>query len=249
MNRKNFLSSTAAVVGLTALSPLEAFEPGIEIENATIKPPYLKKGDLIGITAPAGYIKTEEIQPAVKKMESWGYTTRIGKTINEKNYTFAGTDEERANDLQQMLDDTKIKAIMCARGGYGAVRIIDKIKWDKFKLKPKWIIGFSDITVFHSHINRHFGIATIHSKMCNSFPEDWINAEPIQIETIDSIHKALSGEKMRYNVSPNTNNRLGIAEGHLVGGNMKTLEALAGSASDLRTAGKILFLEDACVYL
>lgn len=250
MNRKSFLSSTASVVGLTALSPLSAFDSQFEKETiTTIKPPYLKKGDLIGITAPAGYITLEEIQPAIKKMEDWGYKIRIGKTIGEKNYTFAGSDEERTNDLQQMLDDPKIKAIMFARGGYGAIRIIDRIKWEKFKLRPKWVIGFSDITVFHSHINRHFGIASIHSKMCNSFPEDWINAEPIQIETIESIQKALSGEKMSYSVSPNANNRLGIAYGPLVGGNMKTLEALAGSSSDLRTTGKILFLEDTGEYL
>ena len=138
---------------------------------------------------------------------------------------------------------------MCARGGYGAIRIIDKLKWDHFKLKPKWVIGFSDITVLHSHINRHFGIATIHSKMCNSFPDDWSKAEPIQIETIESIHKALSGEKMKYDIVPNTNNKTGTAEGMLVGGNLKTLETLTGSSSDIQTAGKILFVEDTGEYM
>ena len=142
-----------------------------------------------------------------------------------------------------MLDDPKIKAIMCARGGYGVLRIIDKLKWDKFKIKPKWIIGFSDITVIHSHINRNFGIASIHSKMCNSFPDDWSKAEPIQVETIESIKKALSGEKMEYTALPNENNRVGKAEGILVGGNLKTIESLASSSSDIKTAGKILFLK------
>ena len=102
--------------------------------------------------------------------------------------------------FQQMLDDKSIKAIMCARGGYGAVRIIDQLKWEQFKAKPKWVIGFSDVTIFHSHINSNLGIASIHSKMCNSFPDDWNKAEPIQVETILSIRKALSGEKMKYEI-------------------------------------------------
>jgi muramoyltetrapeptide carboxypeptidase len=216
---------------------------------ASVIPRYLKKGDTIGITAPAGYISAEEVAPSIQLMESWGYKINVGDTIGKKDFTFAGTDEERLTDFQKMLDDPKVKAIMCARGGYGSIRILDKINWTRFKTRPKWIIGFSDITVLHAHINRNFGIATIHSKMCNSFPDDWSKAEPIQIETIESIHKALSGEKMKYEATPNSNNRLGIAEGNLVGGNLKTLETLAGSASDLYTAGKILFVEDTGEYM
>jgi muramoyltetrapeptide carboxypeptidase len=148
-----------------------------------------------------------------------------------------------------MLDDPKIKAIMCARGGYGVVRVIDKINWTKFKTKPKWIIGFSDVTVFHSHLNRNFGIASVHSKMCNSFPDDWSKAEPIQIETIESIQKVLSGEKMKYETIPNINNRSGTGEGALVGGNLKLIETMAGTSSDLKTQGKILFVEDTGEYM
>ncbi|HYM93118.1 MAG TPA: LD-carboxypeptidase, partial [Chitinophagaceae bacterium] len=185
----------------------------------------------------------------VKLMESWGYKIKVGDTIGKKDFTYAGTDEERLTDLQKMLDDPKVKAIMCARGGYGSVRILDGLKWERFKAKPKWIIGFSDITVLHAHINRHFGIATIHSKMCNSFPDDWSKAEPIQVETIESIHKALGGEKMSYPVTANMNNRIGIAEGALVGGNLRTLETLMGSTSDLQTVGKILFVEDTGEYM
>lgn len=216
---------------------------------ASLVPRYLKAGDVIGITAPAGYISAEEIQPAITLMESWGYKIIVGDTVGKKDFTFAGTDEERLKDFQQMLDDPKIKAIMCARGGYGVVRIIDKLKWEKFKAKPKWIIGFSDITVLHAHINRHFGIATLHSKMCNSFPNDWSKAEPIQVETIESIHKALSGAKMKYDIVPNLNNRTGTAQGILIGGNMKTLETLLGSASAIQTAEKILFVEDTGEYM
>jgi muramoyltetrapeptide carboxypeptidase len=148
-----------------------------------------------------------------------------------------------------MFDDPELKAIMCARGGYGAVRIIDNLNWEKFKLFPKWIIGFSDITVFHSHLDRNLNTASVHSKMCNSFPDDWSQAEPVQIETIESINLALSGVKMNYSTVPNEKNRLGSGEGILVGGNLKTLESLAGTNSDINTAGKILFVEDTGEYM
>jgi len=248
MERKRFIQSSVATLttgflpGL--LTPREA-----EDETFFVSPPPLKTGDIIGITSPAGYILTQEIQSAVKKMESWGYKIKIGDTIDKRDFTFGGTDDERAKDLQQMLDDPKVKAIMCARGGYGVVRIIDKLNWEKFKAKPKWIIGFSDVTVFHSHLSRNFGIASIHSKMCNSFPDDWSLAEPIQVETIESIQLALSGIKMRYHVVPNLQNKPGVAVGVLIGGNLKMLETLAGTKSDINTAGKILFVEDTGEYM
>jgi muramoyltetrapeptide carboxypeptidase len=255
MKRKEFLSSASFGLAAVAISPFAEKiinSPGIGkpgTDNLPVIPPYLKKGDTIGITSPAGYVTMEEIQPAVQLMESWGYKVKIGATIGKKDFTFGGNDEERAGDLQQMLDDRKLKAIMCARGGYGAVRIIDKLKWEKFRAKPKWIIGFSDITVIHSHINRNLGIASVHSKMCNSFPEDWNKAETIQVETILSIQKALSGEKMKYDITFHARNKPGIASGVLVGGNLKTLESLAASRSDINTAGKILFLEDTGEYM
>ncbi|MCC7401659.1 MAG: LD-carboxypeptidase [Chitinophagaceae bacterium] len=250
MKRKQFITSAASLLAASALPAAEIKAAGISPESANvIRPPYLKKDDIIGITAPAGYITLEEITPAVQLMESWGYKIRVGDTIGKKDFTFAGTDEERLADLQKMLDDPKVKAIMCARGGYGSVRIIDKINWNRFRARPKWIIGFSDITVLHAHINRNFGIATLHSKMCNSFPDDWSKAEPIQVETIESIHKALNGENVHYPVTPNPNNRYGNAEGPLVGGNLKTLETLACSPSDLYTGGKILFVEDTGEYM
>jgi muramoyltetrapeptide carboxypeptidase len=141
-----------------------------------------------------------------------------------------------------------VKAIMCARGGYGIIRIIDKLNFSTFVKKPKWIIGFSDATVLHSHINKNFGIATLHSKMCNSFVNPAI-AESVQLETLDSIRKCLLGEKMLYNIPQNANNRHGIAKGTLVGGNLKTLESLAASKSDISTKNKILFVEDTGEYL
>lgn len=248
MKRKNFIQSSIGAFSAAYLAALPKFSMG-EDEALFVSPPFLKTGDVIGITAPAGYITRDEIRSAVQKMESWGYKIKIGDTIDKRDFTFGGTDEERTKDLQQMLDDPQIKAIMCARGGYGVVRIIDKLNWEKFKTKSKWIIGFSDVTVIHSHLNKNFGIASIHSKMCNSFPDDWSLAEPIQIETIESIQLALSGQKMKYTATPNPQNKLGTAEGVLIGGNLKMLETLAGSRSDINTAGKILFVEDTGEYM
>jgi len=249
MNRKNFITTAAAVLASLSFSKVGARSPLSVSQYAPIIPPYLKPGDLIGITSPAGYITREDIIPAATLMQQWGFKIRVGYTIGKRNYTFGGTDAERLQDLQQMLDDPQVKAIMCARGGYGAVRIVDGIDWTQFKSNPKWIIGFSDITVLHSHIQRNLGIATIHSKMCNSFPRVWDDASPLQKETILSIQKALIGEKIQYSAPSNNFNRTGTARGILVGGNLKTLESLAGSVSDINTDGKILFVEDTGEYL
>ncbi len=261
MNRKHFLSTAGAI----ALGSWVHFKRRLVDETNDIKtndtngrndinaeyrkPPNLKQGDVIGITSPAGFVTFEDIQPAKAVIESWGYTILPGATIGKKNFTFGGTDEERLNDLQQMLDDPKIKAIICARGGYGSIRIVDNINWTNFIANPKWLIGFSDITVLHNHIHTHCKISSIHSKMTNSFPDDWNKAEPIQIETIISIKDALEGTKMRYTVMPNTKNKRGVADGILIGGNLKTIESLAGSKSDINTDGKILFVEDTGEYL
>lgn len=249
MNRKSFLGTAVALIGGITI-PFKRSMAGGSFEFLTYKkPPYLKKGDTIGITAPAGFITPEEIQPAIQIMQSWGYEIQIGDTIGKKDFTFGGTDDERLSDFQKMLDDPKIKAIMCARGGYGSIRIVDRINWTKFKLKPKWIIGFSDITVVHNHIHNNFQTASIHSKMTNSFPGDWNTAEPVQIVTIISIQDALSGKKMKYSALPNEKNKQGFADGILIGGNLKTIETLSGTASDIKTDGKILFVEDTDEYL
>lgn len=248
MNRKNFIRSTASIFAASTL-PEGSFIIPANYENQMISPAFLKQEDTIGITSPAGYITPEEIQPAVLRMENWGYKIKLGDTIGKRDFIFGGTDEERAEDFQQMLDDPKIKAIMCARGGYGAVRIIDKLNWKKFKQQPKWIIGFSDITVFHSQLTQNLKIASIHSKMCNSFPDDWAKAEPIQVETIESINMALRGEKMKYSVAASIQNKKGLGNGVLTGGNLKMLETLAGTPSDIHTDGKILFVEDTGEYM
>jgi muramoyltetrapeptide carboxypeptidase len=247
MNRKHFLSLIPASL---LLNPLKS-KASIVVENAkSLKiPPYLLPGDTIGITCPAGYITQAEIDPSIIQMKSWGFNVVVGKTVGARDFTFGGTDQERLQDMQQMLDDPNIKAIMCARGGYGAIRIVDQLDFSTYKSSPKWIIGFSDITILHCHINSNYRIATIHSKMCNSFPSDWALAEPIQIETINSIQQALKGEKMKYKADYNPKNRLGTAKGELIGGNMRCIENLAGSKSEIETDGKILFVEDTGEYL
>ena len=247
MNRKKFLSSIFAAGA--AIPALGRRLPDEKVSGLTIVPPYLRPGDTIGITCPAGAITERDILPALGLIESWGFKTMIGATIGQKDFTFGGTDEERTKDLQSMLDDSAIKAILCARGGYGAVRIIDELRWEQFITLPKWIIGFSDITVFHSHLNRNFRIASLHSKMCNSFPDDWNNAVPVQKSAILSIKQALMGEKIEYPVFPNEKNKQGNASGELIGGNLSTIESLAGTKSDIKTDGKIIFVEDTDEYL
>ncbi|CAN5598060.1 LD-carboxypeptidase [soil metagenome] len=246
MNRKSFLSS---VVPLTASFTAMSGNRSLDETISSIIPPYLKKGDTIGITCPAGFITAAEIEPAIQKLSEWGFKYKVGDTVGKKDFTYGGTDKERLDDFQQLLDDKNVKAILCARGGYGMVRIIDQVDFKHFKDHPKWIIGFSDITVLHSHLNRNYGIASIHSKMCNSFPDIWEQADAVQKESITSICNCLTGEKISYTFPWNENNKVGKANGQLVGGNLKTIESLAGSKSDLITKNKILFVEDTGEYL
>jgi len=248
MKRKDFLSTVLPLgAGIASLTrgKLLTEDPLAPVSV----PPYLKPGDTVGITCPAGFITLEDIQPSVLKLKEWGFQVRIGDTVGKKDFTFGGTDEERRIDLQQMLDDTQVKAILCARGGYGSIRIMDALDYKKFEKHPKWIIGFSDITYLHAHLNKNLRIASIHSKMCNSFPEDWSKAEPVQVESIESIKKILTGEKMNYLFTPNVSNKTGMADGELVGGNLKSIETLAGTRSDINTHDKILFVEDTGEYL
>ena len=247
MKRKQFISSSVLALGsLNVLAQATELDYS-EGEKPKI-PTYLKAGDTIGITSPAGNIPVEDCEFAIRTIQGWGYKIKVGNAVGKKHFTLGGTDEERLADMQQMLDDDSLRAIVCARGGYGLIRIIDKLSFKKFIKNPKWIIGFSDAAILHSHINRNFGIATLHSKMCNSFPDPAL-ADPVQTETIDSIRKCLNGTKMVYSFPSNIKNKTGIASGVLVGGNLKTLESLAGTASDIITKNKILFVEDTGEYL
>lgn len=203
-------------------------------------PPYLKKGDTIGMVCPAGYMAAEKAQTCIHTLQEWGYRVQTGKTVGGPSTTyFSGTDAERLADLQQMLDDQSIKAILFGRGGYGTGRIIDRLNFKKFRKHPKWIIGYSDITVLHAHLYRNYKIASLHAPMAGAF-----NDEGYKNEFVLSLKSALEGKKAMYNVDGHAKNREGEASGPLVGGNLALLAHLAGTDSDIKTKGRILFLED-----
>lgn len=209
-----------------------------------ITPPYLKPGDKVAIVATARKVSFAEMEPAIKVFKTWGLTVLTGNYLTADNNQFAGTDEERTSDMQQMLDDPEVRAIFCSRGGYGSVRIIDRLDFSKFVVAPKWIVGYSDITVFHSHISRNFGIETIHGTMPINFP-----ADGTENPSIESLRKALFGEEIQYTVPGHYLNRRGSAQGQLIGGNLSMLYSLSATPSDIETDGKILFIEDLDEYL
>lgn len=215
-----------------------------EKTSPLITPRYLQKGDTIVIVAPAGILKNRKqvVQKAKKLAESWGLKVVLGQHLFNQNNHFSGTDDERCQDFQDALDNPSIKAIWAARGGYGSVRILDKLDFTKFKQNPKWIIGYSDITAFHNHIH-NLGFETMHAMMATSLEE---KSEEI-IETIASFKKALFGEEITYKISASTYNRNAsstIIEGQLVGGNLAILTSMLGSESQISTDGKILFIEE-----
>ena len=207
-----------------------------------ITPPYLKKGDRVAIVATARKISSKEIEEGIQLIKSWGLVPVIGNTIDASNHQYAGTDYERAQDFQKMLDNPEIKAIWCARGGYGSVRVIDQIDFYKFVKYPKWIVGYSDVTVFHNHLHK-IGFKTIHGTMPVSVPDNTAFAK-------ETLRQSLFGEAPNINYkTSNILNRQGAAKGILVGGNLSMLYSMCGSNSALDTDGKILFIEDLDEYL
>ena len=207
-------------------------------------PPYLKKGDTIGIVCPSGYMPAENAETCIKILESWGYKVKVGSTLGSQFNYFSGTDKQRTQDLQKMLDDTNIKAILCGRGGYGLSRIIDKLNFQKFKNNPKWIIGFSDITILHAHIFQHYQIASLHAPMAAAF-----NDGGYKNEYIISLKNALNGVDSNYTCASHAMNKIGSGEGELIGGNLSLIAHLVGTHSSYKTRHKILFLEDVGEYL
>jgi muramoyltetrapeptide carboxypeptidase len=208
-------------------------------------PAYLKQGDTIGVTCPAGFMAREKIEASIDVFHEWGFKTKIGRTVYSESLTyFSATDQERLEDLQEMLDDEEVKAIFCARGGYGIGRIIDRIEFKKFKKNPKWIIGYSDVTILHAHIYSNFEIATLHAPMASAFADGQDHNEFVK-----SIRQALVGRKIKYQCEPHPFNHRGEAVGELVGGNLSLLCHLIGTPSEPGTKGRILFLEDVGEYL
>jgi muramoyltetrapeptide carboxypeptidase len=212
-----------------------------QAQRNMITPEFLQKGDTVGITATARKIDLVNLQPAIALLESWGLHVIIGKTIGKEDHQLAGPDWQRATDFQEMLDNPKIKAIWAAKGGYGTVRIVDRIDFTNFKKKPKWIVGFSDMTVLHSHIN-NMDIETLHSIVA-------VSAKTATPEAIESLRKSLFGEKLEYHIPHHEYNRNGKAKGEIVGGNLSVLYSVLGSKSAIDYKGKILFIEDLDEYL
>lgn len=205
-----------------------------------IQPPHLKKGDKIAIIASARKIALEELGAAISVFKSWGLDVVLGDNLFKQNNQFSGTDAERAADLQTALDDKSIKAVISARGGYGTMRIIDKIDFSGFIEQPKWVIGYSDITVLHSHIHT-LGIQTLHATMPINFSKNE--------EAVETLMKTLFAKEFAYEFEASVFNKKGVAEAEVVGGNLSLLYALSGSISDVDTKGKILFMEDLDEYL
>ncbi|MDO1449962.1 LD-carboxypeptidase [Rhodocytophaga aerolata] len=204
-------------------------------------PVFLQKGQTVGLIAPAGKVPVNDIEKAIAVIESWEVKVKKGKYLYEQNFQFAGTDEQRLADFQQMLDDPGIAAILCARGGYGTTRIIDRIDLTKYLHAPKWIAGYSDITALHCHLHAR-NIQSIHAIMPLTFAKD------DTAESVESLRKVLFGESIVYESASHEFNRPGKATGPIVGGNLALLASICGTASDIDTAGKILFIEDISEY-
>ncbi len=212
-----------------------------DLPTSGLKPPYLKKGDKVAITCPAKKLPAP-MTDAVKLLESWGLEVILGETVNASFHQFAGDDELRAKDLQRFIDDDSIKAIFAARGGYGTVRMIDKVDFSHFAQNPKWIVGFSDITVLHTHLFNNFHTQSIHGQMPVNIPD-------ASAKSLQTLKKALFGEELQYHFDSHHLNRSGNAEGILIGGNLSLLVSVSNSVSDVNYEEKILFIEDVGEYL
>lgn len=205
------------------------------------QPPFLKPGDIIGITCPASAFELKDMLYCRKALNDWGFEVCVGNSVGQHWERFGGSDAERASDLQLMLDDPSIKAILFARGGYGAMRMMDRVDWTAFKKNPKWLVGYSDMTAIHCHVQSLLGTPTIHGDMVNGFrPEE-------DISTL-TLKQVLTGKRIDYNGPFHSLNRAGQCSGMLVGGNLSLVAAMLGSKSALKTEGKILFLEEVSEY-
>ena len=206
-----------------------------------IQPDYLKAGDTVAIVAPSGILNNhgKEVNQAKTLLESWNLNIVIGDYVFNKSGHFAGTDDERCADLQEVLDNPNIKAIWCARGGYGTVRILDKLDYTKYKEHPKWIIGYSDITAIHNQLN-NLGSESIHALMCTSLTDD---LQDIQA-SVSTFKDAIFGGSLSYTIKGSKYNKTGKASGQLVGGNLTLLHTMLGSETSIDTTGKVLFFEE-----
>ena len=202
-------------------------------------PKYLNPGDKIRIVSPAGKVSEKHVLPAVEWLIQQGFKVELGKHVFDNHFQYAGTDKQRLDDLQTALDDSETSAIICSRGGYGTVRIIGKLNCSEFKKYPKWLVGFSDITILHACMN-NMGVATIHGAM----PRHFFDEKNEPNENLNSLMKLLTGEIVQYSIHSETNYRKGMGTGKLIGGNLSIISSLQGTNYEIDTDGKILFLED-----
>jgi muramoyltetrapeptide carboxypeptidase len=209
-----------------------------------VKPPSLKTGDRIRIISPAGKVKREEVFPAVEWLQGNGYEVICGRHMFDEYFQFAGTDANRISDLQDALNDHETKAIICSRGGYGTIRLLSEVSYTEFIKYPKWVVGFSDITVLHCCLN-NIGCSSIHGVM----PKLFFNDMDSNLENLKSLFNLLVGKKAFYSQDFNQSNREGIVTGELVGGNLSIIYSLQATNSSLKADNKILFIEDTSEYL
>ncbi len=210
--------------------------------NSMYVPGRLKRGDTIGLVCTARKIERTLIDPAIQLFRREGFNVKIGESVGAEYFQYAGDDLLRSQDLQKMMDDSEVKAIVICRGGYGTVRIIDKIHYNIFLENPKWIIGYSDVTALHSHLNHVMGIGTLHATMPVNFSH---NSDT----SLHSLFDALRGKSLNYQIKSHPLNRKGQTNGLVIGGNLSVLYSLLGTSTMLHTSGRILFLEDLDEYL
>ena len=209
-----------------------------------IRPPYLQENDQIGIVAPAGMTSPKKITHAIEVFRGWGLNVVLGKNIFKRKNTFAGTDKQRKDDFQDIIDRADIRAVICARGGYGTIRIINKIDFKKFMQNPKWIVGFSDITVFHAYLQKNIKCESMHAIMPGSFSEN-----ELESKSLNSLKDVLFGGKINYEIPSHSLNNCGETGGSLVGGNLSVIYSMQGTNLEIDTDNKILFIEDVNEYL
>ncbi len=207
-------------------------------------PPFLKTGNTIGIVSTARKVELDAVKPVQSKLEALGYNVTLGRTIGASWHQFAGCDQTRADDLQAMLDSPQVHAILFAKGGYGTIRIMDKLNWTKFKKQPKWLAGFSDVTVLHAYLNGRLGIPSIHGPL-PQLPDH----EPERWQVLKTLFSALEGTLQKVSSSAHPYNKPGVGEGVVIGGNLSILYSLLGSSESFDPTGKILLLEEVDEYL
>ncbi|RMG81874.1 MAG: LD-carboxypeptidase [Bacteroidetes bacterium] len=206
-----------------------------------IIPPLLEKGDTVKIISTARKIEKEVIYDARKLLESKGLKVEFGKNLFSEHHQFAGTDRQRAEDLQEAVENPNVKAIFCARGGYGTIKLMNKVSLESLKKQPKWLVGYSDVTVLHNCLN-NLGIASLHATMPVNYSGNTSGA-------LNSLFQAFFSGQYQYEILPDTKNRSGICEGELTGGNLSIIYSLLGTKFDISTENKILFIEDLDEYL